>query len=260
MKELWYVSCSPRSPAKIKNELALLAKLEGQKWNKKDRKGNNVTQLKFAKMLRDLAEFEGEASGKESDFSARDRVAPMKTYGFAYIDNQGRLEITKAGKALISGDDEQHIFLMQMLKWQYPSPQHCGPEYLDQPATLFEGRKLGFSIIPFIFTLQVVKKVRGITKREIALFLLPHHRMRGLSTVVENIHKYRQERERKKGRSKKLEYDEKYHKRLYKQIYSVALSGRENRETKKKLLTYFQSLILLQNPLSQYIYMAKKPQ
>ena len=35
MKELWYVSCSPRNPAKIRNEVSLLAKLEGEEWKKK---------------------------------------------------------------------------------------------------------------------------------------------------------------------------------------------------------------------------------
>jgi len=236
MKELWYVSCSPRDPGKIKNELALLAKLEGKEWNRKDSKGKKGTQLKFAKMLGGLPEFKGKASGKESNFSARDRVAPMKTYGFVYIDNQDRLRITKAGKALISGDDEQHIFLMQMLKWQYPSSQHCKQEYLDQPATHFESRKLGFSIIPFIFTLQVVKKVGGLTKREIAMFILPQRRMRGVSTVVKNIRNYRKGQEKRRGRTKKLEYDEKIHNNSYKKIYSEALSECGSRKDKKKLL------------------------
>ncbi|MFC1739134.1 AlwI family type II restriction endonuclease [Planctomycetota bacterium] len=236
MKELWYVSCSPRNPKKIKKELEWLATLEGQEWNKKDQEGNKVTQLKFAKMLRDLAEFEGKASGKESDFSARDRVAPMKTYGFVYTDKQGRLRITKAGKALINGEDEQHIFLMQMLKWQYPSSQHCGKEYLGQPATLFENKKLGFLIIPFIFTLQVVNLLGGVTKREIAIFLLPNRRMNRIFMVVKKIHKYRQERETKVGRSKKLEYDEMIHNSLYKKIYSTTLSKCVSRKAKKGLL------------------------
>lgn len=236
MKELWYVSCSPRNPAKIKGELTLLKKLEGEEWNKRDKDGNHVTQLKFAKMLKDLADFEGEASGIESDFSARDRVAPMKTYGFVYTDTEGRLKITKAGNALINGEDEEHIFLMQLLKWQYPSFQHGGPEYLDQPKSLFQGKRLGFSIFPFIFTLYVANKLDGVTKREIAIFLLPHNRMSRMVKVVSSILHYRKEREAKQGRRQKLEYDQKVHERLYKKEYSEALSKCKTRRDRKALL------------------------
>ena len=236
MKELWYVSCSPRNPAKIKGELTLLKKLEGEEWNKKDKDGNHITQLMFAKMLKDLSEFEGEASGRESDFSARDRVAPMKTYGFVHLDSEGCLKITKAGNALINGENEEHIFLMQLLKWQYPSFQHRGPIYLDQPKSLFQGKKLGFSIFPFVFTLYVANELNGVTKREIAIFLLPHRRMSRIAKVISDILVYRQEREAKQGRRKKLEYDDKIHERLYKKIYSEELSKCKSRRNRKELL------------------------
>lgn len=237
MKETWYVSCSPRNPAKIKKELDCLAKLEGENWDAKDDSKQNITQLKFAEMLSKLPDFEGKAAGKESDFSARDRVAPMKTYGFVYMDKEGRIKITKAGKALTNGENEEHIFLMQMLKWQYPSAQHCGPQYLDQPATLFEGRKLGFSILPFIFTSQVVKQVGGVTKREVAVFLLPHRRMGRLTQIAARIQKYRAERARKEGRVNKRTYDDAVHKSLYRRIYSDLLdkNGDKEKELRKKI-------------------------
>jgi len=236
MKELWYVSCSPRNPAKIKAELTKLKILEGEKWNERDKYNNHVTQLKFAKMLKDLAGFEGEASGKEKDFSARDRVAPMKTYGFVYVNSQDKLRITKAGNALINGEDEQHIFLMQLLKWQYPSSQHGSKKYLNQPASLFSRKRLGFSIFPFIFTLQITNAVDGLTKREIAMFLLPHRRMAGANKVISCILKYRQERETKQGRHNKLEYDEQVHWRLYRRLYSEELAKIRNRQGKNDLL------------------------
>jgi hypothetical protein len=237
MKELWYVSCSPRNPAKIKKELALLAKLEGERWNTKDQAGRNSTQLKFAKMLSELPEFEGRAAGKESDFSARDRVAPMKTYGFVYVDKQDRIKVTKAGKALINAEDEEeNVFLMQMLKWQYPSAQHSGPQYIDEPATLFEPSKPGFAMFPFIFTLQVAGNTGGITKREIALFLLPQRRMRGLSIVIQKISVYRAGKAKKKGRVNKKKYDDAIHQRLYKRLYSESLLQCKTKEEKQALL------------------------
>ncbi len=236
MKELWYVSCSPRNPAKIRDEVALLAKLEGEDWNAKDSSGKHTTQIKFAQMLAKSTGFEGTAAGKESDFSARDRVAPMKTYGFAYIDEDNRIRITKAGKELIKGVNEERVFLMQLLKWQYPSAQHGESEYLDEPATLFEPKKLGFNLLPFIFTLQVAKKVDGLTKREIAFFLLPHHRLSGISKVVEEIKRYRTAREGKKGRVAKKTFDEKMHQKLYKKIYAKHLAKYSNKTERAKQL------------------------
>ena len=233
MKELWYVSCSPRNPAKIRNEVALFAKLEGEKWNKRDEKGELIVQKKFAVMLSQLEGFEGEASGKESAFSARDRVAPMKTYGFAYIDKDGIIRITKAGHELVKGGDEERIFLMQMLKWQYPSWQHKGPEYEGEDATLFCARKAGYYFMPFLLVLQVVKRVDGLTKREIAMFLLPHHRMRGLSKITSQIIKYRNAREKQKGRVGKKSYDDRTHARIFRKLYRDLLASKKSSSERK---------------------------
>jgi len=236
MKELWYVSCSPRNPAKLRAEVALLSRLEGEDWNARDSSGKYYIQIRFAQMLRQSGSFEGEASGKDSAFSARDRVAPMKTYGFAYLDKDDKIQITKAGRELIAGGDEERIFLMQMLKWQFPSSQHGGPEYLDEPATLFRPKQLGYNILPFVFVLQVTKKVGGLTKREVALFILPHHRMSGVLKVVGEIMKYRSARARKEGRVAKRKFDDTLHQRLYKKIYKSHLAGCANAAERAKEL------------------------
>jgi hypothetical protein len=125
----WYVSCSPRSPEKIAPEIELLQQFEGINWNEQDENGRKIHQIAFAEALKSCESFEGKISEKEPDFSARDRIAPMKTYGFAYQDSEERLRITEAGRQLIRGERIQELFLKQMLKWQYPSYQFCKIEH-----------------------------------------------------------------------------------------------------------------------------------
>ncbi len=123
----WYVSCSPRSPEKIAAELALLAGFDGQPWWKKDAaSGRLVNQIAFAKELQRLESFEGRISQRVPELSARDRLAPIQTYGFAFVDSDGKIRITAAGQRLIHGTRVHELFLKQMLKWQYPSWQHGG--------------------------------------------------------------------------------------------------------------------------------------
>jgi len=237
-KELWYVSCSPRNPAKIRDELELLSQLEGKKWNAKNRAGKHTTQIQFAKMLSNHEGFEGSARGRETDFSARDRVAPMKTYGFIFIDDDDCVRLTKAGKALIKGDDEQHVFMMQMLKWQYPSGQHHGPKYEGTSGAT--SHKPVFWIRPFVFTLQVAKVLGGITKREIAMFLLPHRQMRGIQSVVKKIREYRGKRDKKKGRVARRTFDHQSHKSCFRECYHDYLktcltTNNRSKELEKKI-------------------------
>ena len=111
----WYVSCSPRSPEKIKPELEQLATLEGEPWTARDSSGNLVTQKRLARLLQETPTFEGNKNEKDPSFSARDRFAPMQTYGFAYIDSDRILRITDAGRQLINGERIQELYLKQML-------------------------------------------------------------------------------------------------------------------------------------------------
>jgi len=165
----WYVSCSPRSPEKIAPELALLARFDGVAWYEKDELGRKKHQLAFAELLKECETFEGSISARHPDFSVRDRIAPMKTYGFAYEDTQGRIRITPAGWQLIRGERVQELFLKQMFKWQYPSYQHGG-----HPRTRHNYLPADqMNVFPFVVTLDLARRLEGLSKREIAAFVLP---------------------------------------------------------------------------------------
>lgn len=233
MKETWYVSCSPRNPLKLAPELALLATLEGEKWNATDKKHRKLTQLKFAEVLSKSPEFEGKISTDRA-FSARDRVAPLKTFGFCYIDKKDRLRITQAGKRLISGKRIKELFLKQLLKWQYPSYQHHGAEYVQKPD--FFVKDTGFWTLPFVDCLRVLRAAEGLTKREIAMFLLPRRRMVGTRSIVKAILAYRKGREAKRGRVPRKRFAVGVHGRLYRKLYYDRLRSLEKKGRTKQQL------------------------
>lgn len=182
IKPNWYTSCSPRSPEKILPEIKELAKYDNTLWV-----GNNSeSQKNFATDLANLEDFKGETFDSEKSFSARDRVAPMKTYGFVYTGKDKNIHLTQAGKMLVDSIRPKEIFLKQLIKWQYPSFQHKGNQY---PET-------NWHIRPFIFFLKVLNELEkigspGLSKIELAIFLLICTKESNLDYVITEIIEYR---------------------------------------------------------------------
>ena len=80
------------------------------------------------------------------------------------------------------------VFLKQLVKWQYPSSQHKGSQY---PET-------NWNIRPFVFFLKVLYKLQcnnnaGLTKLELAMFILIATKDSELDDVVNKILNYRAE-------------------------------------------------------------------
>lgn len=218
----WYLSCSPRSPEKIGPELTELAKLDGVNWREADQDGRKVNQIAFAHFLKQLKTFEGSISASDPAFSARDRLAPMQTYGFAFVDSNGRLRITPAGHWLIAQRDLQALFVKQMLKWQYPAWQHGGnprTRRLYPPANQMD-------IFPFIETLRICRQLGGLSKTEFAIFLLPVLNRADVPTVVAEISQFRIEREEVHGR-KRAEFVAEIHKEHFRQVYAQEIAQGE---------------------------------
>ncbi|MHC1630859.1 MAG: AlwI family type II restriction endonuclease [Methanotrichaceae archaeon] len=216
----WYVSCSPRSPEKIAPELDALSSLEGAMWRERNSSGKLVNQIEFANRLSRLASFEGSISVNNPDFSARDRFAPMQTYGFAFVDSSGVLRITPAGYQLIEGARFQELFLKQMLKWQYPSWQHGGnsrTRHLYPPPT-------EMNIFPFVETLRVCREVEGLSKNEIAMFMLPTLNYAEIPQTIETILEFRKEKENYHGRHRK-EFIAETHINRFQQLYSNEITS-----------------------------------
>jgi hypothetical protein len=215
----WYVSCSPRSPEKIASELRELAKIEGVNWREQNEAGEKIHQIDFAKFLKNLESFEGSISAKDPAFSARDRFAPMQTYGFAFVDSNGNLRITPAGYRLVKGVRVQELFLKQMLKWQYPSWQHGGNTRTRSHYPLTDQ----MDIFPCVATLQACRKLGGLSKEEIAMFLLPVLIQKEVSCIIQAIKSFRIECSTRHGRHR-IEFINREHKRHFRNIYAHEIS------------------------------------
>lgn len=64
----------------------------------------------------------GTKDGKaDSESNARNDLATYKFYGFGYIDNEGLIRVTKAGKLISEGKFDSELFLKQLLKMNFPS-------------------------------------------------------------------------------------------------------------------------------------------
>ena len=144
---------SPRTLEKIIPELRLLdEKFKGKKWN-------TQTQIEFFDTLFSSNFYEGEKRPTNPALAARDRItrAP-KALGFIQLTPE--INLTKAGKQLISEKRLDEIFTKQLLKFQLPSPYHT------------QSNTIEFNVKPYLELLRLIKELGSISKLEIALFFL----------------------------------------------------------------------------------------
>ena len=170
-----FMTTSPRTPEKMIPEIDLLAKnFSGKKWNVQ-------TQVQFMQLLRDENFFHG--TGENSpDFSARDRInrAP-KSLGF--ITLAPSINLTPAGRQLISAKRTEEIFLRQLLKFQIPSPYHKPSE-----------KAADFFVKPYLEILRLIHNLGILKFDELVIFGLQLTDYRKFDEVVEKIENFRKQR------------------------------------------------------------------
>ncbi|MEM2614058.1 MAG: AlwI family type II restriction endonuclease [Nitrososphaerota archaeon] len=215
LTRIWFVPTSPRSPYKIKYDLQALMEFDRKIWDKD-------TQLQYAENLKRSPFFEGETSIKYTDLSARDRLRAIKTLGFGYVDSQGILRITEAGRKLVENENVEDLFLKQLLKWQFPSWQHGGMK-----AHLWKYPS-DAKIHPFFETLRAVKELGGkLFLEEMAIFLLPCWNTPAVDKAIEKIREFRKELRNISGKREKKIFIQKKWFEEYHNIYKEdILSGR----------------------------------
>lgn len=220
-KSLFFVT-SPRTPSKMIPEIKLLCEnLSGKKWNKE-------TQVSFIDMLSKSDFFEGIGSGKNKDFSARDRInrAP-KALGF--VDLSPKLKLTPAGKEFVYGKRPQEIFLRQLLKFQFPSPYHIENKNIKDT----------FCIKPYLEIMRLIRNLDGISFDELKIFALSLTDYHNFDTVEQDIKTFRKDKENHIGHYK--EFADKLWTDKISKIYQEEISaGRtQTRETTDDSLKTF---------------------
>lgn len=232
----WFTPTSPRSPYKLRNELELLARFDGQNWWERDANSKLVNQIAFANLLKESGFFEGTISASEPAFSARERCRAIWMFGFGYVDNGQILHITPAGRRLIDGIRIEELFLKQLLKWQFPSWQHGG-----NLRTRHRYQTEGVGVFPFVETLKVVKETNGVTKQEIAMFLLPCLSPDAFESSIEKINQYREELQQQRSGRPRKEFTERRHIEIFREVYrdDIVRGNIETRESITQTVTDF---------------------
>lgn len=210
--KLIFITTSPRTPAKMIPEIALLSEhFAGQVWDK-------TTQVAFMECLRDENFFNGQGANDPA-FSARDRInrAP-KTLGFVTLSPT--IELTPAGQALISSKRKEDIFLRQLLKFQVPSPFHIPtPEAAN------------FWIKPYLELFRLIRHFGSLKFDEVQLFGLQLVDYRDFNKIVRKIEKFRTDKAVHSGSYKTFfgQYMEQELRKIY--AYEISRGRTRTRET-----------------------------
>ena len=216
-KKSWSVPTSPRSPYKIRDELALLVNLDGKKWDK-------AAQAEFGRALRQSASFEGDVP-ETPDWVGRARFGTISFWGFAFKNSYDKLQITDAGKQLLTGKREDEVFARQLVKWQYPDVQHNGNEY---PASRFR-------LHPFVVLLRVLKRVERLSKTEIAMFLFTIVNDDDAEEVADEILLYRSKLSKVEHKVPRKEFQREYFRRRMFRFFKGELNSLLGRVEQKTL-------------------------
>ena len=175
-----FLTTSPRTPSKMISEIALLVEhFAGKKWDKE-------SQCAFMEVLKNEDFFNGKGENDPS-FSARDRInrAP-KSLGFVKL--LPTIELTPAGKKLITSKRKDEVFLRQMLKFQVPSPYH-------KPSS----KAVKFCVKPYLEMLRLVKTMGTLKFDELQMFGMQLTDWHDFERIVQKIETFRVEKAKHKG-------------------------------------------------------------
>lgn len=176
---------SPRTIEKIVPEIKLLTdNFDGKIWNES-------TQVEFFHNLFDSDFYDGNTMPENVPLAARDRItrAP-KALGF--VDLKPTIQLTEAGKKLVSEKRIHETITRQLLKFQLPSPYH---KTID-----------GFFVKPYLELLRLIKRVGSLSKTEVALFFTQLIHIDKFEEIAQMIETFRSKAKEFKG-SRKIYVD-----------------------------------------------------
>ena len=183
-----FITTSPRTPAKMIPEIALLYKnFQGQEWNKS-------TQIEFMELLREENFFNGEGANDPA-FSARDRInrAPQS---LGFVTLKPHIDLTPAGKELITSKRTEEVFLRQLLKFQIPSPYHKPTEQAGK-----------FWVKPYLEIFRLIRDFGSLSFDELKLFALQLLDYNDYDIIVKKIEDFRKGKALHTGSYKAYLYD-----------------------------------------------------
>lgn len=172
-----FFTTSPRSPHKMIPEVKLLIEnFEGKAWNKNNQKA-------FMELLVAQDFFEDVGPTNNLDLSARDRInrAPQ-LLGFVNLENT--IQKTEAYEKLVSGQNQNEVFLRQLLKFQLPSP--LKPESSNGQSV--------FWVRPYLEVLRLVFALGYLSRDEMAIFGMQLTDWRNFDSIKRKIVSFRRKK------------------------------------------------------------------
>ncbi|MEN9342281.1 MAG: hypothetical protein RIQ54_537 [Candidatus Parcubacteria bacterium] len=147
----------------------LVENFSGREWT-------TATQREYYEALTSQPFFEGGQSADPA-FSARDRITRgPKSLGL--VNLKPVITLTSAGHEFIYENRPEEVLLKQMLKFQFPSPYH-----VDTGGT--------FSVKPYLELMRFIRDLDGLTKTEIALFVMQLTNYTNYETIKNKIQSFR---------------------------------------------------------------------
>ncbi len=166
---------SPRTISKIIPEIGLLcSSFEGKVWS-----GNQELQAEFFDQLFHSSFYEGENYPSDPAFAARDRItrAPQ---ALGFIDLKPVINLTSAGKLLLTEKRIDETFTRQLLKFQLPSPYHL------------QSRTTNFFVKPYLELIRLILDLGSLSKTELAIFFLQLVNISKYDVIIKKIIAFRE--------------------------------------------------------------------
>ena len=195
----WSWRTKPRSILKTLEWFKSFNKLDGENWDKTVGTSSNGspihpvrrkyyynTQLKMENSPIVNLSFDEYASGKmdgraDSESNARNDLATFKFFGLGYINSDGNIKITKAGKIIASDNFDGDMFLKQLLKIRFPAPN----------TEVGRNIQSGKIVYPFELLLKLINELNYINRFEICYLFLCDDR-NDYQTLKKSIEEFRE--------------------------------------------------------------------
>jgi hypothetical protein len=206
-----------RNPNRIKDGLHVFKKyFEGKEWSEKQHGDFCETLIKEGIIKTD----DKSLSRRSKEIHGRKWAACFNQLGFAKAwKSKGKIELTDAGNALLS-DIEEDVFLRQFLKYHLPSDIETGKLYEN------------FDVNPLYVILKLLNElqqegIRGITKDEIALYVITCVRNSDIPQAKRDILSHRKQYAEIKGSVGKRKYFHARKKLLIDRLYSAEIKEKK---------------------------------
>lgn len=172
----WSWRTKPRSIIKTVEWFPYFAALEGQNWEEKSEEVSRKDQKAVHPVRRTYIYaahgeedawlsgityedyLHGQKDQKETESNGRNDKTTFEFFGFGYVDRNGLIRVTEAGRRIVNGTFDQEDYLKQLLKMRVPN-------YTYEPAKM----KKGNFVFPFQVILQAFSHFESLNRSELAL-------------------------------------------------------------------------------------------